>query len=172
MIYFRFYAKIFLVINMILELEGNKFDLNIEKTKEYYKTHSLCDCVGCRNFHIQAKEKYPLLNNFFEKFGVDISKPDEIAWADIIDGNLDYITVWYTVNGKILELSGYEIDINDSTFVNVVLDTNYVPNSQETEDYFVISVYGIWLPYILDEPFTTKEEIKKKFIDFFRKKKK
>ncbi len=170
--YFGMYDKIFVVIIVILELEGNKFDLDIEKTREYYRTHSLCDCVGCRNFYIQAKEKYPLLNNLLEKFGVDISKPDEIAWGDIIDGELDYIIVHYTINGKILEFSGYEIDINDSTFVNVVLDTNYVPNNQETKDYFVISIYGILLPYILDEPFTTKEEIKKKFFDFFRRKKK
>ncbi len=157
---------------MMLELEGKKFDLDIEKTKEYYKTLSLCDCVGCRNFYIQAKEKYPLLNNFLKKFGVDISKPDEISWGDVTDGELDYIVVYYTVNGKILETDKYEIDISDTTFLSVVVENGYVPNNQETEDYFVISVYGILLPYILDEPFTTKEEIKKKFIDIFRKKKK
>lgn len=157
---------------MILKLEGKKFDLDIEKTKEYYKTHSLCDCVGCRNFYIQAKKKYPLLNNLLEKFGVDISKPDEIAWGDVNDGELDYMVVHYTVNGKILETDEYEIDISDSTFLSIVVENGYVPNNQETEDYFVISVYGIFLPYILDEPFTVKEEVKNKFIDFFRKKKK
>lgn len=63
------------VIVMILELEGKKFDLDIEKTKKYYTTHSLCNCVGCRNFYMQSKQKFPLLNIFLEKFGVDISKP-------------------------------------------------------------------------------------------------
>ncbi len=156
---------------MILELKGKKFDIDIEKTKEYYTTHSLCDCVGCRNFYIQAKEKYPSLDNFLRKFGVDISKPDEISWGDIIDGELDYITVHYTVNGKISETDGYEIDISDSTSVSVLVKNGYVPNNQETEDYFLLSVFGVSLPYILDEPFTAKDEIKKKFTDFFRKSK-
>lgn len=131
----------------------------------------MCDCVGCRNFYIQVKEKYPLLNNFLEKFGADVVKPDEIAWGDVTDGELDYIVVHYTVNGKILATDKYEIDISDTTFLNIVIENGYVPNNQETEDYFVVSVFGILLPYILDEPFTVKEEVKKKFIDFFRKRK-
>ncbi len=157
---------------MILELEGKKFELDIKKNKEYYTTHSLCDCVACRNFYIQAKGKYPLLNDFLEKFGVDISKPDEIAWSDIKEDELDYIVVHYTVSGKILDTDKYEIDITDTTFLSLVIENGYIPNDRETEDYFVISVYGIFLPYILDEPFTTKRGIKKKFIDFFKRKKK
>lgn len=159
---------------MILKLKGKEFEVDIEKNKEYYITHSLCDCVGCRNFYIQANEKYPLLKDFLEKFGVDITKPDEIAWGDIIEDELDYLVVHYAVSGKILDTDKYEIDIADTTFLSLVIENGYVPNNRKTEDYFIISVYGILLPYILDEPFTAKEEVKevkKKFIDFFRKEK-
>ncbi len=156
---------------MILELEGKKFELDIETNKEYYATHSLCDCFGCRNFYIQAKKKYPLLNDFLKKFGVDISKPDEISWGDLIEDELDYIIVHYTVSGKIVDTDKYEVDIADTTFLSLVIENGYVPNNRETDDYFNISVYGILLPYILDEPFTTKEEVKKKFVDFFKRKK-
>lgn len=158
---------------MIFELEGKKFDADIEKTKEYYASNSLCVCPACRNFYISAKEKYLLLNAFLEKFGVDISRPDEISWGDLKDGQIDYIVVQYTVNGEILETDGYEIDITgDFSFVSIAADNSYVPSNQKTGDYFVLSVYGIILPYIIDEPFTTKEKIKKKFLDLFRKKKK
>lgn len=147
---------------MILELEGKKFDLDIEKTKKYYTTHSLCNCVGCRNFYMQSKQKFPLLNIFLEKFGVDISKPDEIVWGDVIDDELDYMVVYYTVNGKILETDQYEIDISDTTFLSIIVENGYIPNNQETDDYFIVSVYGIVLPYILEEPFTQKVKSKRR----------
>ena len=53
-----------------------------------------------------------------------------------------------------------------------MIENGYIPNNRETDDYFIISVYGILLPYILDEPFTTEGEAKRKFIDFFKKRKK
>lgn len=54
------------------------FSVEVEKTQEYYKTHSVCDCVCCRNYCVQIKNKFPKLNAFLSEFGVDISKPDEI----------------------------------------------------------------------------------------------
>ncbi len=155
---------------MILELNGKKLEVDIEKNKNHYSTHSLCDCVVCRNFYMQAKKKYPLLNDFLEKLGVEISRPDEIAWGDINDSVLDYTVVHYTVSGKILETDTYEIEISDTTFLSLVVENGYVPNDREGEDYFVISVYGIFLPYILDEPFTIKEEAKKKLFSIFKRK--
>lgn len=156
---------------MILKLEGKELEVDIEKNKKYYIANSLCDCVGCRNFYIQANEKYPLLKDFLEKFSVDISKPDEIAWGDITEDELNYLVVHYTVSGKILDTDKYEIDIADTTFLSLVIENGYVPNNRKTEDYFIISVYGILLPYILGESFAVKEEAKKRFIDFFRKEK-
>lgn len=81
---------------------------------------------------------------------------------DVIDGELNYMVVHYTVNGKMLETDQYEIDISDTTFLSIIVENGYIPNNQETDDYFIVSVYGIVLPYILEEPFTTKGEVEKK----------
>ncbi len=156
---------------MLLENEGKKFDVDIEKTKEYYAQHSLCDCVGCRNFYEQITQKYLYLNDFLQKFGIDISRPDELGWGDLSDGTLDYHFVAYTVCGSILEHDKYEIDIQDNTFVSIVADNNNAPpNEQKSDNYFVLMVYGIQLPYIINEPLVIETKPKKKLFDFFKRK--
>lgn len=141
---------------MIIELEGKKLDLNMEKTAEHYKNHLFCDCAGCRNFNLQAAQKYPLLKAFLEKLGADILKPKECEW--FCDGdNVKYYLVQYVVCGKILEDDNYEIDVADSTFVNIILD-NQVTDEEES---IVVSVEGITLPYMLEEPLEKTEEKKK-----------
>lgn len=62
----------------IIKINDYIFSVDIEKTKNYYKTHSLCDCVECCNYYVQIKDKFPKLNDFLNRFGVDISRPDEI----------------------------------------------------------------------------------------------
>ncbi len=156
---------------MILEIEGKKFDVDIEKTKEYYSQHSLCDCVGCRNFYEQITQKYLHLNNFLKQFGVDISRPDELGWDDLSNGTLGYHFAAYTVCGSILEQDKYEIDIQDNTFISIVADSNKAsPNEQENDDYFVLMIYGIQLPYIINEPLVLETKPKKKLFDFFKRK--
>ena len=81
---------------------------------------------------------------------------------DVIDGELNYMVVHYIVNGKMLETDQYEIDISDTTFLSIIVENGYIPNNQETDDYFIVSVYGIVLPYILEEPFTQKVKSKRR----------
>lgn len=141
---------------MILKKDDYKFDIDINKTEEYYKEQSLCDCPSCRNFYAQISSCFPKLKKFLEEFGVDVSKPDEIGYTESIEENMiDYTFVAYTVNGKITEFSGYEIDIYDSQFLSVVVDCKYIPNEQKTDDYFILNVYNIELPWVLNEPFPT-----------------
>ena len=59
------------------------FEVDIEKTIEYYKTHSLCECDCCENFYVQIKDKFPKLESFLSSFGIDISKPDEIMSVEL-----------------------------------------------------------------------------------------
>ena len=47
-----------------IEKDDWKFSVDIEKTKEYYRTHSICECADCRNFYAQAEEKLPKLKEF------------------------------------------------------------------------------------------------------------
>ena len=128
------------------------FSVDVEKTKEYYKTHTLCDCVCCRNYYAQIKDKLPKLNAFLSEFGVDISKPDE-AMSDEMDDYIDYIQVDYTVCGSIGSMSEYEIDIYDDLFLSIVITNGFVSPNEQTGEYFTISVMQIELPWVLDEPF-------------------
>ncbi len=127
-------------------------DVDIEKTKEYYHQNSLCSCSSCRNFYAQAKEKLPALDEFLREFGVSVERPDEIGCIEL-ENMEHYIEVSYTVCGKILEYNKFEIDLKDGNMtLNVVIDDRYVPSGQKDE-YFVITVYNILLPWVLDEPF-------------------
>ena len=81
-----------------------------------------------------------------------------------MDGYIDYHFVSYTVIGNILESDKYEIDMFDGEqFLNIVIDNWYVPNEQKTDRYFTVTVYGIDLPWVLDEPFPESATQKKMF---------
>lgn len=131
----------------IIKKDEYELLVDIEKTKQYYQTHSLCNCSGCKNFYDQIKGLFPELESFLSDFGVDIARPDEIAWFDIEDEI--YYNPMYTVSGKILCMGEYEIDVDT---LNIVIDSGYVPNEQ-TQSYFVITVYNFRLPWVLEEPF-------------------
>ena len=150
------------------------FSVDVEKTKEYYKTHTLCDCVCCRNYYAQIKDKLPKLNAFLSEFGVDISKPDEAMSAEM-DDYIDYIQVDYTVCGSIGSMSEYELDIYDDLFLSIVITNGFVSPNEQTGEYFTISVMQIELPWVLDEPFPrgldepfSKKTKSKAFTNFVR----
>lgn len=48
----------------LISKDGYKFTVDIEKTKEYYNTHSLCDCVCCRNYYKQIEQNFLSLRIF------------------------------------------------------------------------------------------------------------
>ena len=138
---------------MIVTKEGTILDIDFEATVQYYRKHTLCDCPECRNFYAQAQEKFPGLTTFLAELGVDIQRPDEIGSIAMGD-EVDYHFIAYTVNGRIIEHDGYEIDIRDGeAFLSVVIDNSYFPNDQKIEEYFTVTVCGVCLPWVLDEPF-------------------
>ena len=135
------------------------FSVDIERTKDYYKTHSICDCVCCRNFYAQIENKLPKLTQFLEKFGVDILRPDEISSIES-NNAIDYLNVDYTVCGSVDNMSEYEIDIFDDLFLSVIVTDGFVSPNEQTKDYFTLSISNIILPWVLEEPFPSmiKEE--------------
>ncbi|MDE6412806.1 MAG: hypothetical protein K2K42_02770 [Eubacterium sp.] len=134
------------------------FNVDFEKTKEYYETHSLCDCVCCKNYYAQIKEKLPNLTEFLNEFGADISKPDEALSTEMED-YIDYLSVDYTICGNIHSIGQSEIRIEDSLNIEII-DGFSSPNEQ-TGEYFTISVMNIKLPWVLDEPFPKPMRLEK-----------
>ena len=160
---------------VLIEKNNYKFYVDIEKTKEYYKTHSLCDCVCCRNYYKQIEKELPKLKEFLADFGVDISKPDEIMSVEN-EGFIDYLNVDYTVCGNVINMSEYEIDIYDNLFLNVVVTEGFASPNEQTGEYFTLSVTNIRLPWVLEVPIPTTIKLKPKneasnfFIKFIKDK--
>ncbi len=151
------------------------FSVDIEKTQEYYKKHSVCECTYCRNYYAQIKNKLPKLNDCLSEFGVDASKPDEIMSVEA-DNCIDYINVDYTVCGKVTSMGNYEIDIYDDLFLSIVITNGHASPNEQSGEYFTISVMQIKLPWVLDEsfpkPITEKCSTEKKGLKLFKKFKK
>lgn len=155
----------------IIRKDDYVFEADIEKTIDYYKTHSLCKCECCENFYAQIKGKFPNLESFLADFGVDITKPDECMSVEL-DNTIQYIGVDYTVCGKIVNMGLYEIDIQDGLFFGIVLTDGFASPNEQTEDYFTISVInGFELPWVLDKPFPSpiQLKLKDKIKDFFKR---
>ena len=155
---------------MLIEKDAYKFSVDIEKTKEYYNTHSWCDCVCCRNYYKQIEQELPKLKEFLDDFGVDISKPDEIMSVEN-EGFIDYLNVDYTVCGNVINMSEYEIDIYDNLFLNIVVTEGFASPNEQTGEYFTLSVTNIRLPWVLEVPFPTtiKSKLKKEPKNTFMK---
>lgn len=138
---------------MIIRKHGYVLNVDVEDTLKYSKEHKLCDCNEDRNFYAQIVERFPKLKDFLAELGLLIERPDEIA-SYAVENYIDYHFVSYTVIGTILESEKYEIDFFDGGIpLNIVIDNWYVPNEQKTDKYFTVTIYGIDLPWVLDEPF-------------------
>jgi len=147
-------------------------NIDIDRTRDYYRTHSLCDCSCCRNLYAQIKERLPLLDKLLSEFGIDSARPDEVGSTEENDG-IDYLFVSYTVCGKIESHGKYTLKLTDGDMpLEIVVGDYFVPNEQKG-DYFVVGVYGIKLPWVLDEPFPipvpAKSNFREKIKVFFRK---
>lgn len=137
---------------MLIRNRNYVLDVDVEATRDYYKEHSLCDCGYCRNFYQQANERLPKLCAFLSELGADVSRPDEMS-ACANGDHIDYTFVAYTVVGEISQTDQYELDIQDGgMLLNILIDNEYVPNQQKSENYFVVNVSGIRLPWVMSEP--------------------
>ncbi|MBE6678798.1 MAG: hypothetical protein E7597_08405 [Ruminococcaceae bacterium] len=136
------------------KINSCNFDVDVEETKQYYESITLCNCVGCSNFYLQVKTAYPSVAEFLNKFGVNIEKPDEIFWTDIENGVILYNTIDYTVSGSFRDAGDVVLAHFNDGKVKVYITSGFVcPNSQQGE-YFTLSVVGIELPTILEYPKT------------------
>ncbi len=146
------------------------FEVDTEKTIEYYKTHSLCECDLCANFYTQINSMFPKLESFLSDFGIDISKPDEIIGFEL-NNTIQYISVDYTVCGKVVTVGQHEISIKDNQFFSIDITDGFASPNEQTSDYFTISVNNIELPWVLDKPFPEPIQSKStnKIKDFFQK---
>jgi len=153
-----------------IQKENSIFYVDIEKTREYYLSNTLCDCSGCRNLYIQIETISEKLVDFLSEFGIDICRPDESANVEM-NNYIDYLFIGYTVVGRIETEGVYETDIEDLHIKISKGDTpdDWFPNEQK-EPCFFVSVTGVSLPWVLDEPFPGAENCIDRVKRFFKKK--
>jgi len=79
-------------------------DVDVEKTKAYSQSHSVCDCAEDRNFYTQAKEKFPQLDVFLDELGVDITRPDETGCVEL-EEEREIVTILVpdTIRDRVME---------------------------------------------------------------------
>ena len=137
----------------IIKKEDYVFDVDVEKTKEYYSSKTLCECDECCNFYRQAESVFPKIKKFLLDFGIDISRPEEIC-STYDRGKVAYHAVSYTAIGECIQCGEYEFDIEDGgLFLNLVINKVPVfPHEQEERQCFEIAVYNIRLPWVLETP--------------------
>lgn len=141
-----------------IQMDNFVFNVDIESTKKYYLSNSICSCPADRNLYAQIGTLSDELTAFLSDFGVDICRPDESADVER-ENYIDYLFVGYTVTGRIETEGIYETDIAGFHIKISRGDTPYdwFPNEQK-EPCFFISVSGISLPWVLAEPFPNSEK--------------
>lgn len=122
-----------------IKIFNNTFEVDVEKTIEYYKTHSFCECDFCNNYSKLIKGRLPETESILSQFGIDISRPDELEWG-AVDNVATYYCICYTVCGKAVSIIEDEIVIQDSQSVELAFTNGFVSPNEQESDYFTITI--------------------------------
>lgn len=119
--------------------------MNIEKTRDYYKTYDdLCDCAYCRNYIREIKKSYPDLVAFLDKIGVDVEKPFETMPGEPENNFIEYFGVQYLVMGD-------KIDFSKTKLGEIAIDlAKSFPDPGLDCKYYVIEVGPIKLKWTIE----------------------
>lgn len=121
--------------------KGNIQYVDIDKTKDYYKTKAdmdLCQCETCKIYYKEVKERMPDLDIYLCEMGVDITKPFEApAYGLKVDHDYEEYFAWYIVFGKCD--ADYARKIGEHT----IFATGGHPKTGVEEDHFVLQVDDI-----------------------------
>ncbi len=132
---------------MILEINGWKFDVDLDATMAYsaQEAEDHCICGYCRNFYAAVDRGYPNLRPFLAQFGVHIEAPDELIPYEptMMEG-------FYAVCGKVLQFGSTPMFI-DGLSVCVADPKDLHVNIFCPEPYFVLNTGFIELPWVLEE---------------------
>lgn len=144
----------------IIERDGYRFRVDLPATRAYYESHSLCDCSCCRNLYAGIQKHFPKLDAFLRDFGVDVARPDEASSSEE-GASIEYFEVDYTVCGRVEAMGEYEFDLAEAIPVSVAVHDGFLAPNEQTGDYFTLSVYGIRLPWLLDEPVPQPQSVRR-----------
>ena len=101
---------------MIFEIGPFKIDVDVEKTRAYYRTapENTCTCDGCQNFAAAVSFFPREVKDFFERLGADLKKPAELMCPFSLDGGktLNYSGSFYHLCGRLSNGADCKIPVN------------------------------------------------------------
>lgn len=123
-------------------------EVNLNRNFEYYQSdESLpCDCVVCRNFFVQIKEKFPEINEYLLSLNVDICRPFELVWVELEKENkIKYWGCQYIVFGNCE--NDFVKKIGDIEFIN---NTTFHPITGISEEHFILDFGMLVLDKVIE----------------------
>lgn len=153
---------------MILTFGNFTLDVNIDKTREYYKNAELitegCDCDGCANYE-RATEAFPAsVKKLFDDLGIDPKKAEEVFVCCAKDNGTKALYYGcYVFGGKII--SGERIvtfeKVDENTSVGRVHEENFFKVNEGYSVGFephgdvknsLLMTVDFLVPWVLDKP--------------------
>lgn len=120
-----------------------------KETEDFYETiedETLCRCAYCENYRREVVAAYPLLTTYLRQLGVEIEKPFETMPLEVDDrGMIAYSGVQYIVCGAPEQFEACVVEDVRVTLAGVH------PTTGLAMPHFVIEVYPITLPWVMDE---------------------
>lgn len=136
---------------MILQIHDWQFDVDLTTTMEYSAAEAAehCTCAYCRNFYAAVDQAHPRLRPFLAQFGLEIEAPAELSPYEPTACDCDYV-----VKGRILR-AGTELSVDSARVFALPFEAASVPSvlpeNEMDEDWFVLCVRDLFLPWVLDE---------------------
>ena len=123
--------------------------MDLEATATYSRQELAenCRCAYCRNFYEAIDRYYPQLRTFLTQFGLELNAPDRMSPIDYDPGRTDY-DPRYVVFGQILQMGTYELSVG---LANIC--PSAIEDLIDGKPAFLLDVYEVSLPWILDESF-------------------
>lgn len=139
-------------------------NLDIEKTKEFYRGFTPCRCIDCQNYYVQIEEKYPELCRYLNSFGIDALRPWELGAVESTEkGTVDYVMCQY------LAIGSCEEDFKQTVEGIEITKAATYPEPQNLKgDHFALE-FSLSLPRVLEVKKLDKKRIKLSFKELKRR---
>lgn len=133
-------------------------NINVEKTRQYYKEYKECRCTDCINFYKVFPQMYPKICEYLLLIGIDPTKPLELCSIyNQKEDRMEYLICMYVGIGKVeddfeIEIEGLEISVN----------RNHHPILETNEEAFVIDFGPVYIKQtnLYNRHLTKEERIK------------
>lgn len=125
-------------------IDGNVFEVDEERTRDYYGIITLCECELCRTYYGRVQGLYPKTEELLSRFSLDIAKPDELFPTEL-ENETQYGAA-FTVCGRIVSLASPDIELREkqgTVPINFIKKEEVLFPHKQEKDFFGIEIFNI-----------------------------